>query len=368
MIPEIFGIEHGEASMRASLIAVSLLFHFTLNAEGEGVFKHTLTPVSQPRQILSDYPRYVEPVVESKRYRVPTLIDDGDANLAVDSWRFSYNARGIIEVPNRLNGSKVAIIVVHPWGIDDGQGWRTPEPAGVAFGCTPEKNKLMLEHARDVVNPFLQKWRKEVGLVVYSLPGKRDQIRGKMYRSVGHMPTEAERATGKQELSAKLNSFKYEGESIPAEIPLASKHPAIDYFKALPGLEAYQKMNPKGFWDLPIPVMKPIDVDPNDVVIYDGEGYEVLRSFLIGQGIEHVLLCGYHADMCVCSTTAGYEKLRNDFNVFLVGDAVQASLPANVTAKFSTNHAVATASLKILVTQVSWITAIERSATAKGEK
>lgn len=354
--------------MRLSVIAVCLLFQFALNAAGEEILKHTLVPVSQPRPILSDYPRYIEPVVESRRYRIPKLIDDPGANLSVDSWRFSYNARGIIEVPNRLNGAKTAVIVVHPWGIDDGQGWRTPEPAGVAFGCTPEKNELMLEHARDVVNPFLEKRRKDVGLVVYSLPGKRDSIRGKMYRSIGHNPTEAERATGRQELSAKLNSFQYEGEPHPVEIPLTSKHPVVDYFKALPGLEAYQKMNPKGFWDLPIPVMKPIEVDPKDVVIYDGEGYDVLKNFLITQGIEHVLLCGYHADMCVCSTTAGYENLRNDFNVFLVGDAVQASLPANVTAKFSTNHAVATASLKVLVTQVSWITSLNESTAAKREE
>ena len=43
------------------------------------------------------------------------------------AWRFSYNARGIIEVPNRLRADRTAVIVVHPWGIDDGQGWNTPE-------------------------------------------------------------------------------------------------------------------------------------------------------------------------------------------------------------------------------------------------
>lgn len=352
--------------MRTFPWSICLIVLFASNVFGEPVFQNTLTRVSVPRPILSDYPRYVEPVVESSRYRVPTLINDSGADLSIDSWRFVYNARGIVEVPNRVKGSKVAIVVVHPWGIDDGQGWKTPEPAGVAFGCTPEKNKLMLEHARDVVNPFLQKWRREVGLVVYSLPGKRDSIRGKMYRSVARLPSEAERVLGRQELSAKLHAFKYEGESIPSKIPLTTKHPAIDYFKAFPGLEAYQKMNPKGFWDLPIPVMNAIDVDPKDVVIYDGEGYDTLKAFLVEQGIEHILLCGYHADMCVCSTTAGYENLRNDFNVFLVGDAVQASLPANVTSKFSTNHAVSTASLKVLVTQVSWIQAMDHRSTDKG--
>ncbi len=101
--------------------------------------------------------------------------------------------------------------------------------------------------------------------------------------------------------------------------------------------------------------MRAIDVTPNDVVFYDGEGYETLKKFLLAQGIEHVLLCGYHADMCVCSTAAGYENLRRDFNVFLVGDAVQATLPANKTARFATNQAVSFASLKVFITQVSWV-------------
>ncbi len=49
----------------------------------------------------------------------------------VRAWRFSYNARGIIEMPNRLRAKDTAVIMVHPWGIDDEQGWKTPEPTGV---------------------------------------------------------------------------------------------------------------------------------------------------------------------------------------------------------------------------------------------
>lgn len=55
------------------------------------------------------------------------------------AWRFSYNARGIVEMPNRLQAKATAVIMVHPWGIDDGQGWNTPEPAGVCDFCTPDK-------------------------------------------------------------------------------------------------------------------------------------------------------------------------------------------------------------------------------------
>lgn len=54
-------------------------------------------------------------------------------------------------------------------------------------------------------------------------------------------------------------------------------------------------------------------------VIFDAEGYAPLREFLINHQIRHVLLVGYATDMCFCKTTAGYENLSKDFNVFLVG-------------------------------------------------
>ena len=76
------------------------------------------------------------------------------------------------------------------------------------------------------------------------------------------------------------------------------------------------------------------------MVIYDGEGYPPLRDFLKRQGIRHVLLAGYNTDMCVCSTTAGYKNLSQDFDVFLVGDATIATFPAHPTPRFATTSAV----------------------------
>src|SRR5262245_27140713 len=105
------------------------------------VYENRLTPIQDPPPLLADYPDYVEPIRTGPRFEAPLLIDDPGADLEVRAWRFSYNARGIIEVPNRLNAKKTAIIAVHPWGIDDGQGWRTPEPNGVAFQCTLSKNQ-----------------------------------------------------------------------------------------------------------------------------------------------------------------------------------------------------------------------------------
>ena len=68
-----------------------------------------------------------------------------------------------------------------------------------------------------------------------------------------------------------------------------------------------------------------------------------------------MLLTGYATDMCYCRTTAGYQNLAKDFNVFLVGDATLATFPANSSPKFATNAAVSFASIDQLVTQISWI-------------
>jgi len=105
------------------------------------VYQNRLVRNASPRAILADYPQFVQPLRETARFVAPPLIEEKGADLVVRCWRFSYNARGIIEMQNRLRGDRTAIIVVHPWGIDDGQGWKTPEPSGAAFFCTPEKTK-----------------------------------------------------------------------------------------------------------------------------------------------------------------------------------------------------------------------------------
>ncbi len=124
------------------------------------VYHNRLTRLTNPAPLLADYPEFVQPVIEKIRYEAPVLIDEPGADLHVRAWRYSYNARGIIELPNHLRGDHTAAIMVHPWGIDDGQGWRTPEPAGVADFCTPDKNHLAGRHTREVVNPLLNRLRR----------------------------------------------------------------------------------------------------------------------------------------------------------------------------------------------------------------
>jgi hypothetical protein len=318
-------------------------------------YENKLTPIPDAGPLLADFPEYIEPVRNKERFESPALVDDPKADLHVRAWRFSYNARAIIEVPNHLRAANTAVIVVHPWGIDDGQGWKTPEPAGVAFACTPEKNRKTLEHMKHVVNPFLKSLRGKVGLVAYSLPGPEDPIRKKMYRSVRRQPEKAERLQGAVELAAKLKGFSYKGKPLPSRLTVSKDRPVVDYLKQFPGLDAGPAYNNTGFWDLPIPVAKPIEVAAEDVVFYDAEGYTPIKAFLQKLGIRHVLLAGYATDMCVCSTAAGYKNLSKDFNTFLVGDATQATFPASDTSRFATTAAISFAALDLFITQVSWI-------------
>jgi nicotinamidase-related amidase len=318
-------------------------------------YENRLTPLKDPKPLLADYPDFLEPIKELKRFEAPLLVDDADADLHVRAWRFSYNARGIIEMPNRLKASETALIMVHPWGIDDGQGWKTPEPNGVCDFCTPEKNALAARHTREVVNPFLKSLRGKVALVMVSLPGDEDPIRKKLYRSFKGKPTKEQREQGAKELKEKLNSFDYKGEPLPKELTLSKDRPVADYFKQFKGLDAGPRFNHEGFWELPIPVTKDIDLDPEDVVIYDAQGYAALKKFLEEHHVRHVLLTGYATDMCYCKTTAGYQNLSKDFNVFLVGDATLATFPANSSPRCATTAALSFAALDQLVTQVSWV-------------
>lgn len=319
------------------------------------VYVNTLQRIENPRPLLADHPEFFEPIIEEAHFEAPAIVDDADADLHVRAWRFSYNARGIIEMPNHLRASETAVIMVHPWGIDDGQGWNSPEPAGVADFCTKRKNHLAGRHTKEIIQPLIHSLRPHVALVLYSLRGGKDPIRKKMYRSIDYMPTDLERKEGAAELDEALKSFSYRGEALPAGLSLSADKPVRDYFRQFPGLDAGAKYNNHGFWDLPVPVSADLEVHRDDFVFYDQEGYESLKQFLIDRGVRHILLTGYATDMCFCRTTAGYENLSRDFNVFLVGDASLATFPANTSPRFAVNAAISLASLNQLITQVSWI-------------
>ena len=318
-------------------------------------YENRLMPIANPQPLLADHPEFVEPVRETRRFEAPAIVQDREADLAVRAWRFSYNARGIVEMPNRLRGRDTAIIVVHPWGIDDGQGWKTPQPAGAAISVyAGEEPDSQSPHRRSDQSDVAI-LAPRVGLVLYSLPAKEDPIHKKMYRSFRGKPTEAERREGPP-------SWRQTGQ-LRLPRPASRRDPknfrgpaGARLFPPVPRARSDGALQSRGLLGAADSRdSRHIDVDPLDVVIYDGEGYDPLRVFLKENGIRHVLLTGYNTDMCFCKTTAGYDNLSPDFNVFLVGDATVATFPANPEPRFATNAAISFAALDHLVTQVSWI-------------
>ena len=85
----------------AALLAIQA---FDADAEEAPVrqYSNKLTILNDPAPLLGDYPEFVQPIEEVTRYEGETLVDDEGADLDVRAWRFSYNARGVIEMPNRL--------------------------------------------------------------------------------------------------------------------------------------------------------------------------------------------------------------------------------------------------------------------------
>ena len=307
----------------------------------------TYTPIANPGAILNDWPtnsqvdwtQYIEPITagEFNRFKGPALVNDPEGDMSVRAWNYMPNVpeqggAGIVESVNIIDSRKTAVILVHPWGIEDGQGWEGPQAYnlyGYAFEGLLEDNLLGLKHIDDNVKPFVDSMRGEVELVGYSLPGSPDATRNKIYRDYDSEPTEAQRAEGQAEIEAYLN-----------------------------GLTGTQ-------WPDKIPVSLNLEHDPDDFVLYDGLGYTALRNFLLTHGIENILLGGYATDMCVISTNSGYQNLTQDFNVFLVGDATLAawpttSNPPNGYNPHPTRDELITASQydgahPMAITQSSWI-------------
>ena len=338
------------ATLPAALLAGCL--------EGEAVmtnYHNQLTPITTPVRILGDFPEYVEPLAADTCFQAPPLVNETDGALQVRAWRYWYNARGIILTDNRLDARATAVVMVHPWGIDDGHGMQTPEPAGVAFFCTKAKNAIGFKHMREVVDPFLKAMRPQVGLIGYSLPGVEDDIRKLLYASIGTPPSALNVAEGEQRLRRRLAEKPFLAQPLLSTMELDTARPLQSYFDKSASTDAGDHYNGVGYWNQPMPLSAAIAHAPADRVFYDAEGYPKVREYLKKTGIRHILLTGYCTDMCVISTTCGYENFCKDFNVFLVGDATLATFPGSRTPKYATQTALANAALAHMVTQVRWV-------------
>lgn len=323
-------------------------------------YPNTLVRVMEVRPILGRAPEFAAPITVRQRFQGSPVVVDETPTLAVRAWRYSYNARSIVEIPNALDGHHTAVIVVHPWGVDERHGIRTPDPAGVAFFSTPDKNAIYHRHIRKILNPFLDRMRSRVALVGYSLPGREDALRRELYRSPRTDTLRVDRRSGMQRLQEVLSGFRYTGQPLRDSFPIAKGKEVRTYFEAFRGLDESDRYNNVGFWDLPVPLASSLKAAEEDVVFYDEHGYEELRRYLQQRNITNVLLAGYSTDVCVRSSTAGYENLRRDFNVFIVGDATLATFPAQDLPSMATTVALARASLDNLITETAWIRVVAR--------
>ena len=260
------------------------------------------------------------------------LVNDEGADLEVRAWRFSYNARGIIEMPNRLRADKTAVIMVHPWGIDDGQGWKTPEPAGVADFCTlGEEQAGRPAHARGDRSAARSACASKVACTLVSLPGKEDPIRQKLYRSVRGKPTAAEREQGATRAAGEAHQLRLPRPAAGETLTLSADQPVIDYFRQFSGLGRQARTTTRASGTCPFPLRRTSRSHADDVVIYDAEGYDVAQR--VPQAARRAARAPDRLrDRHVLLPHDG--RLRKpvaDFNVFLVGDATLATFPANAT-------------------------------------
>jgi hypothetical protein len=307
-------------------------------SENTLVYHNNIVKNNKPLPILSKYPEFVARILNPNRFLAPPLVVDENPTLLVRSWRYSYNARGIIEVENKLDGKHTAVIVVHPWGIDDGQGFMTPEPAGVVFLGTPRKNAIYQKHLRTVLNPFLKKMRPHVAFIGYTLPGKKDKYQGK---------------------SGIQRDLDFTGQPVLDIVNLTKGKEVFTYFENFKGRDTSSRYHPEGFWDLPIPLARSLTTAPGDEIFYDGEGEHKFISDLRERGITNVLIAGYATDRCLRSSPCGYDNLRSQFNVFIVGDATLATFPALKSPRKATTVALANASVNNFITEISWIKLME---------
>ena len=325
--------------------------------EARFYYSNELVRSDQKIVLLNDHPEYVQPLEQDTYLNAPMLLNDPDADIFVKACRFSYNARDVIVTPNAISGKNTAIIVVHPWGVDDDQNYNSPDPYGVALFCTPEKNAIYHQHLKNVVMPFIESMKGIVKFTGYSLPGHEDEIRKHMYRSIDN--NDIDPAKGRDKFNELLKNKNLTGGSLKVNLNLpGGGQTFLEYFNTFSGLDSSQRYN-GSFWEVPMPLASSVKPGENDFVIYDADGYEKLRDYLKKEGIYNILLCGYATDMCVISTTAGYNNLRQDFNVFIVGDAGLATFPGQETPAYATSAALAFASLNNFITQISWIKEIK---------
>ena len=132
------------------------------------IYSNRLTRITHPKPIFADFPDFVEPVREITRYEAPMLVDEPGADLQVRAWRFSYNARGIIEMPNQLHARETSeplriSVNIYALSADESQRFRTLfGPLGTLPQCAGSWNSNATIPPTPVLSPGERKNRSPV--------------------------------------------------------------------------------------------------------------------------------------------------------------------------------------------------------------
>src|SRR5260221_1958927 len=67
-------------------VAVTAVAPDAAKAGETRTYDNALSPIKDPKPLLGDFPHFVEPVIETRRFEAPRLVDDLDADLDVRAW------------------------------------------------------------------------------------------------------------------------------------------------------------------------------------------------------------------------------------------------------------------------------------------
>ncbi len=161
--------------LKKLLLCICLLLHATNVSADPSIYdvRPDLKKI-KPTPFFVGNKKFITSINYPYRLESLPIVNDPNAHITVRAWRYSYATRCPIEMDNALNGSNTAVFVIHPNPSDDGSGVHTLEQL-----CMPEIDSLWHQHLKQIINPFLNKIRNSVSLILYSLPGPEDQARKK---------------------------------------------------------------------------------------------------------------------------------------------------------------------------------------------
>ena len=262
-----------------------------------------LTPIQEPKPLLADRPEIRRAGPRACTLEAPAWWTTERADLHVRAWRWSYNARGIIEMPHHLRAKRppwswfirrasMMVRVEHR----SRRAWPTLHAA---------KNHRRPPHAR-VIQPVPQSPFK-VAFVMY-LPSDEKARCASSRRSFNHTPSgQASRRCW--ELRRKLTSFHLSRRAAPATLQLLSRQAGGHYFQAIPGPDAGRATTTPAFGTCRSP-SRATSTCTRTASWSKTPRLEPLKKFLLQHGVRHILLTGYATDMCFARTCAGPSRER----------------------------------------------------------